>query len=776
VSIAGLAAGVVRAQPVIQTWPVAGPDDTVAVASPALAGWYATADSYQDSIEIRDIGQTLIRTITRSDITALLPWMSLDGGPDGPCGLAWSDSGRLLFILVHDANPAPDGQPGDAVLRYDTGTDSLTVFARLALFDRDDQWPHLSAVHFNGRLYAGTFGFGGPGNVYVYTASANATAGVLLGTAPLPAGTFVHGLAVDRANGFLYAASESAIYRANLAAWPLAFTLVGDIANVRGLAYSDNYGGPATAGLYALAGTSSPGSGQVYFIPPAQALGTQMFAPSIYTSSSTEWHSIAATPDGKLFIGASGNADLIADASDTRMSYAAWRSDEFAQVVTLAKGLISPDGEPPGWVIDADVQLGWTRFHPATPDAASWAILLLLMNEQLTGDPAAQGLVRQILVRYAGMAADGIRPSLTADGIMRHWIDPQTGQAKSGWDPEFATLSTDGIVLAASRARARYPGDAIIQQAASRIICQVHNQDAYFAASDAVYLKGLVAGGPDVTAASGPFNEAILFAEQLAYYGGASSAAAFSRWLDRSRWPKSTYLTGRPITGDVANQFQAAFTNLYPYLLEPAFRSSSDWQDQVRALRDSNAAWCDDNGPRFSTVFSAGTTRSDWGGYNADSLSNHPGNVASFPALLALSAAGRSAEAVGAYNAYRRGARQTFLTGASILFRRSGIDPTYQPNSAGLPDVALGALGLAELIQPGSVSQVLALPYQPCGCYANCDGSTTQPILNVGDFTCFLQRYSAGDPYANCDGSTIAPVLNVADFSCFLQRYAAGCQ
>jgi hypothetical protein len=63
----------------------------------------------------------------------------------------------------------------------------------------------------------------------------------------------------------------------------------------------------------------------------------------------------------------------------------------------------------------------------------------------------------------------------------------------------------------------------------------------------------------------------------------------------------------------------------------------------------------------------------------------------------------------------------------------------------------------------------------PPGCYANCDESTTTPVLNVADFTCFLQRYAAGESYANCDNSTTTPVLNVADFTCFLQQYAAGC-
>jgi hypothetical protein len=60
-------------------------------------------------------------------------------------------------------------------------------------------------------------------------------------------------------------------------------------------------------------------------------------------------------------------------------------------------------------------------------------------------------------------------------------------------------------------------------------------------------------------------------------------------------------------------------------------------------------------------------------------------------------------------------------------------------------------------------------------CYADCDPNQAPPMLNVQDFTCFLQMYAAGMPYANCDQSTVGPVLNVADFTCFLQQFAAGC-
>jgi hypothetical protein len=69
-------------------------------------------------------------------------------------------------------------------------------------------------------------------------------------------------------------------------------------------------------------------------------------------------------------------------------------------------------------------------------------------------------------------------------------------------------------------------------------------------------------------------------------------------------------------------------------------------------------------------------------------------------------------------------------------------------------------------------------------CYVNCDNSTTPPIVNTGDFTCFLQQYAAAQElpsdqqvthYANCDHSTNAPAVNTGDFTCFIQKYAAGC-
>jgi hypothetical protein len=101
----------------------------------------------------------------------------------------------------------------------------------------------------------------------------------------------------------------------------------------------------------------------------------------------------------------------------------------------------------------------------------------------------------------------------------------------------------------------------------------------------------------------------------------------------------------------------------------------------------------------------------------------------------------------------------------SASYARAGLIPL----APGVEIRGEGGMAFDELRIGATWESVL-----PGSCYANCDGSTVAPVLNVLDFNCFLTRFSAGDAYANCDGSTVAPVLNVLDFNCFLNRFSAG--
>ncbi|MBL9031587.1 MAG: PQQ-binding-like beta-propeller repeat protein [Phycisphaerae bacterium] len=104
----------------------------------------------------------------------------------------------------------------------------------------------------------------------------------------------------------------------------------------------------------------------------------------------------------------------------------------------------------------------------------------------------------------------------------------------------------------------------------------------------------------------------------------------------------------------------------------------------------------------------------------------------------------------------RSPAQPGFVVGA---FAAAGASPAVIGSPASPRLFTVGAAGLHAF----------------AACSANCDASTTPPILNVNDYVCFLGLFAAWDPRANCDASTVPPVLNVNDFVCFSQRYAEGC-
>lgn len=708
--------------PVITAWPSTGAASGVAAAP--IAGHYATSDTTTDTVELRDIRGVITHSVTRAQIAALLPWMSLGSGPDGPGTLAFSDSGRLLFILVHDATAAGDGQPSDAILRFDTFDGTLGVFSRLEISASEIDPPRAPVAFFKGRLYVGA-----ETSVRIFRASRTDLTGPLLSTTTLPDAGAARCITVDRDNSLVIAGSGANIYRSGTVAIPPVWATIGAIPSMRAGAFSDQFGASGSDGLFVLADGASFGQSRLWRIPTNQVRGQASFSPVVYADIAEDWTVLGATADGAL-LGASGlGARRLTDSADTRLGFEAWVLDEFRQVVSFARNLIDPDGEPTGWVIDADVQQGWSRFHPATPDGACWTILALIVSDAIDNDAAAQGRIRDILVRYSGLAADSIKPSTTADGIMRHWIYPVNGSNEPGWSTEFAIYSQMKLCLGAERAMAAYPDDGVIQQAGAAIMCQVKNWANYIQpGTDAVYLTANVAGGPFADPRNFPFTEGIHFVEQASVFGTAAADAPWSRWINRALWPTATYLTGRPLTTSGANSHHPAFITLYSFLAQAAFRNSPAWRIQVDNLLASSSAWTDDSGPRYFTVFSAGTTPS---GYNADTFGNHPDNLTSFPALMAFAGSGDTSPAASAYHAYRRGARQTFALGDSILFRRSDIDRNYSPNSAGLPDVVLGALGLAELLQPGVIDSLLAREYSPYACPPDVSGDGAATIEDL---------------------------------------------
>ena len=758
-----IGASVSVGSPISEPFGTGSPNPTSSVAAADLSGWYSTCDTLNDSIDIRDVRQSLIRHISREEIVALAPWMELDASDDGPKALAWTDSGRSLFIVVTDSSPSSDGLGSDVVLRYDTTTQELTRFTRAEIGNGAEL--DLAAMHFKGKLWVSTQS----GNIRVYHAGRNDIAGSLFYEWSLPNNEVAVGMALARSLALAFVVSETTLYRIDLTQ-PFAIAQpVGSVVRGRSVAFSDHFGGPWHEGAYVVEGAGEGLNARVIEVPWFQATGLLPYAPIEYIQSTAELCDIAGTACGRLLLAGSSGAELIRDSDDSRLDYEAWIRDEFDQVVRFAQGLISPDGEPAGWVIDADVTAGGIRFHPASPDGAAWVIMLHIAKDHIANDEGSKPIIREILLRYAGLMPDGISPQVTSDGIMRHWYDPLTGNGKAGWDPEYATLSTMLLVTAADRARRFYSDDLEVVEAANVIIDRVQGWESYIQpGSNALYLKAVGSGGPNFGSAGSPFYEGVMFVEQAATYG--TSDAALSYWLDRGALPESEYVTGFPMTSNWPGNHLPAFVSLYPWIAQSPMRSDATWETHIKNLLASNGAWTDDFGPNLMTVFSAGTTRSDWGGYHADSLSDHPGDVTTFPSLMAFSSLGQTAASVGAYHAYRHGARQEFASGASLLFRRSQEAQSYTPTDAGLSDVVIGALGLAELMRPGLIDAVLAVSYQP-----ECPADFAEPsgTLNFFDVSAFLSAFNNHETSA--DLSRPFGQFNFFDVSAYLAAYGNGC-
>jgi hypothetical protein len=784
--------------------PSAASGEPVRAASSPLAGVFAVGSIGNDgvnatgSIELRGPLGGVLQTWTASELVSVAGLR-----PQGVqlTSMTMSTSGRLIYAILA-GELAGSGQLRAVVLRLEMGRARGSVFWSLPSNITSPR----ALAHVAGRLYVGETGL-----LTVFNAGRNDTAGSTRPAIVLTGGDVVRALAVDHARGEVLAVDRTGrIYRITASSAAVAgnVQLAGLGSDVAGAVFHDHLGARSGAGsarglIVLLA------DGRLIRVAPEVVLGQQA---SSWTQLGTLGSAVSPGTTAGLSVGGDGRMLAVAGASslrmlssttDDRLSLQAWMEDEVQQVTNISRGLISPDGEPSGWVIDADTTPSIGRFHPASPDAASWTVLMLLVNDELTGRSNPQNLVdvRRILKRYAGRAGGPV-PLRNQDGIYNHWIDPVSGNQKAGWGDTYSTMSTMKMVLAASRAVQHWPEDDDLRASAAAIACNVRDWDTYLVPSTGQYFLSGSLSGPLSGSLSSAFNEGALFIEQASWYGGVSSQETWANWLDRFRWPLAAFVGGRLVTGDVGGQFLPAFATLYSALVQPEIRASLQFQDHYENLRVSSSAWTDDNPARWYTVFSAGTTKTIWnaGGYNADKLPASAGNISTFPSLMAMvgrsfaapstqvgvvqSEEWRLVEAVAAYHAYRTGARQVFRTGANLLYRRSSIDQVWEPNSAGLPDVVLGGLGLAEAISPGIVNRVLNGSFVICGCPADMGraggAKGRDGLLDNNDFVVFIDGFFRQDGVLSDVGREGGAnggdgIFDNNDFIVFVNAFFAGC-
>jgi hypothetical protein len=77
---------------------------------------------------------------------------------------------------------------------------------------------------------------------------------------------------------------------------------------------------------------------------------------------------------------------------------------------------------------------------------------------------------------------------------------------------------------------------------------------------------------------------------------------------------------------------------------------------------------------------------------------------------------------------------------------------------------------------PARNDTVVRLECEGIICYADCDQSTGNGVLDIFDYLCFQNSFVSSEPYAcDCDTSTGNGVCDVFDFLCFQDAFVGGC-
>ncbi len=430
----------------------------------------------------------------------------------------------------------------------------------------------------------------------------------------------------------------------------------------------------------------------------------------------------------------------------TGQDLATVRDDQFNRLRNYVLAAIQPSG-----LVRDSLVLSPTasNFHPATPDAAGFALLSLAALDELGKVTDAPQRVINILSAHAGQTP-GVNPDRSADGHFIHFMNLSTGApAGGGWDASYSPISSALLVAGAQFAKNHFAGNATIASLADQLTSSVDFNAAIHPSRDGrIFLNMTKAGGGLSTATVRPWNEYMLVESLALRQDNNSRAVAVKhRWLNPANLPKRSF-GGVPTLTDNAANYAPAFWTQQMHYFNGDFALRPDL-----AVFLENAQTIDQNysstilGEAFRYGLTAGVSPS---GYTADRLYNHPGNVFSPEAVAAW---GDMATLLQIYNTQIPTSDPRYRYG---FVRQSQTQPTWVPADAGLVDHLFLLFGLMESVDPNFFTSRVFAPILD-GDY-NFDGA-----VDAADYTIYRDTLgSLTDLRADGD---LNGVVNALDYN-----------
>jgi len=339
-------------------------------------------------------------------------------------------------------------------------------------------------------------------------------------------------------------------------------------------------------------------------------------------------------------------------------------------------------------------------YHPASPDAAGFALLAICAADRYGTVYNAPVAVQRILSAYAGHTP-GVPPARNAKGAWYHWLDLSNGQPASGWTDGYTTIGSALLVAGALVAKNHFSDNATIASLADELYATTDFNAMIDPSLDGrVVLVADAAGNAMGTLP--PWNEYMIIVSLALRQPNNSRALAIApRWLDPANCPKATY-QGIVTIANYTNNFAPAFWIHQQHFFNPDFAGHAGFEAYFQNHQRADALYCFTAlGQNFRYGLTAGV---DPTGYFADAINAHhyvygPEAVASWgdlPTILEFT----QAQPPTSDPSLRYG-----------LTRVSSTIPAWIPADGGLVDHTFLLLGLVESIDPNFFKA--RQPFQP---------------------------------------------------------------
>lgn len=436
----------------------------------------------------------------------------------------------------------------------------------------------------------------------------------------------------------------------------------------------------------------------------------------------------------------------------------AFRNDQIARLANYVLDAIQPSG-----LVRDSLVLDPSRahFHPATPDAAGFALVALSALDRVGAVAGADELALRVLDAHAGRTP-GVAPRRSPDGHFLHFIDPVDGSDPPGWDDSYSPISSALLVAGGQFAANHFAKAGSPLATELRAVTDELTRSVDFDAAlhpdliGRVYLDMTPSGG-GAGGAVQPWNEYQLVVSLALRQQGANDRAVAARrhWFNADAVP--TKLLGRtPTLTDNPAAFAPAFWVQQANYFNGDFRHDERFQQLLANQQVVDRAYSRgvlDEDYRYGLT--AGVSPQ---GYHADRVGDHPNTVF-------------SPEAVAAW-----GDIETLLQFAADqppdsdpryrygLVRTSAEQPGWVPTDAGLVDHLFLLFGLVESIDPAFFAERVFAPLQ-AGDY-NFDG-----VVDAADYTLWRDTLATPAQGLAADGD-LSGAVDEADYLVWSTGYA----